>query len=213
MVLSQTTSTCDQQQQQEKEQQQLQQQQHVELKHMLAGTVLDGELIWLGSGPGRQGFFLAFDALSVGGQSVWSMPLAQRTATMVEGLHLVEAEQCEPLQVAAAAAAAQAIHTPSVIPGSSSGSSSISSTTTTTKPLCTKKQQAAPIGSDSIMLVYKQHLSVAAATLQQLESTRHRCPYPTDGLVFTPNSMLYALGMQELLFKWQPAEQVPFNWD
>ena len=30
---------------------------------------------------------------------------------------------------------------------------------------------------------------------------------PPDGLVFTPNSMPYVLGLQQHLFKWQPAAQ------
>lgn len=70
-----------------------------------------------------------------------------------------------------------------------------------------KKQQAPPCGSDSITLLAKRHLAVSASTLEELECSRAACPYPTDGLVFTPAGFPYLLGMPQLLLKWQPAEQ------
>jgi hypothetical protein len=148
-------------------------------------TVLDGELIWVGG----QGFFLAFDALAVGQDRVWQQPLWARTAALQNTLRLVEAEACEELLHAATLSSAAPPPPPGMIPGFS------------------KKQQAPPPGRDTVTLVYKRHLEVTGPALVELEATRGRCPYPTNGLVFTPNSMPYALGMAELLRKWQPAEQ------
>jgi hypothetical protein len=68
-----------------------------------------------------------------------------------------------------------------------------------------RKQQAP--ATDAVTVVWKRHLDVSAETLEGLGSSLKQCPYPTDGLVFTPKEAPYALGMAELLRKWQPAEQ------
>jgi hypothetical protein len=68
-----------------------------------------------------------------------------------------------------------------------------------------RKQQAP--ATDAVTVVWKRHLDVSAVALEGLASSLKQCPYPTDGLVFTPKEAPYALGMAELLRKWQPAEQ------
>ena len=45
---------------------------------ILPGTVLDGELLWLGT----SGFFLAFDALCIGAARVWHLPFKARLASL-----------------------------------------------------------------------------------------------------------------------------------
>jgi hypothetical protein len=57
-------------------------------------------------------------------------------------------------------------------------------------------------------VVWKRHLDISAASLEELEATRAACPYPTNGLVFTPRDPPYVLGMEQLLRKWRPADQV-----
>ena len=47
---------------------------------LLPGTVLDGELLWLGT----SGFFLAFDALCVGTARVWHLPFKARLASLIK---------------------------------------------------------------------------------------------------------------------------------
>ena len=68
-----------------------------------------------------------------------------------------------------------------------------------------KKQQAS---SGTVRVVWKRHLEVSPITLEQLQHTLPDCSYPTDGLVFTPRDAPYALGMAELLRKWQPADKI-----
>jgi hypothetical protein len=52
------------------------------------GTILDGELLWCGPPSDRRGFFLACDALSIGGGApaprLWAQPLADRLAAPSE---------------------------------------------------------------------------------------------------------------------------------
>lgn len=69
-----------------------------------------------------------------------------------------------------------------------------------------KKQQAS-LENDEVKVVWKNHLDVSPQSLRLLEETLPACPYPTDGLVFTPRECPYALGMTELLRKWQPINQ------
>ena len=68
-----------------------------------------------------------------------------------------------------------------------------------------KKQQAS---SGTVTVVWKRHLEVSPGALEQLQRTLSDCAYPTDGLVFTPTDAPYALGMAELLRKWQPADKI-----
>jgi hypothetical protein len=74
-----------------------------------------------------------------------------------------------------------------------------------------KKQQAVPVGKDSITLLLKPHHSVSAAALQQLQASLIAFPFPIDGLVFTPATMPYVLGMNQLLMKWQPQHPAAAN--
>ena len=69
-----------------------------------------------------------------------------------------------------------------------------------------KKQQAPESSTTAVKVVWKRHLEVSPATLEKLQTTD--CPYPTDGFVFTPSEAPYALGMAELLKKWQPADKI-----
>ncbi len=65
-----------------------------------AGTVLDGELVWIAG----KGFFIAFDTISAGeGQRAraWQLPLQDRIALLSEDLRLEEAEACCELVAAA----------------------------------------------------------------------------------------------------------------
>ncbi|PNW75381.1 hypothetical protein CHLRE_12g524850v5, partial [Chlamydomonas reinhardtii] len=173
------------------------------------GTVLDGELVWM---HGR-GFFLAFDALCVGGCRLWHLPLQQRLLAL-EGLGLKEAEESPELcEAAAAARSAAATMTKAAATPSSSSSSRSSGiregmglTASSSRQLY-KKQQAPPPGADTITLLRKRHLRVSPATVRLL-GAGGCCPYPTDGLVFTPCDMPYQLGMPELLYKWQPPDAV-----
>jgi transcriptional regulator of met regulon len=104
-------------------------------------------------------------------------------------------------------------HTPSAAAAAGEGNAPISNTdssnSSSTPPPLTlvKKQQAAPAGSDAITLLFKPHLSVSAAALQQLQVSAAAYPFSTDGLVFTPAAMPYVLGMRQLLLKWQPLQQ------
>lgn len=216
-------------------------------------TVLDGELMWLGcrdhqhATPDEEaqlpsGVFVAFDALCVGQQRVWGLPLADRLSAMVDGLGLVPADRCQELMVRRGHSATTDVVRPGTTdnnPVSTIGLSSACSTSAVvtavtahsstsnrnlggsssnvtaaassqpTPPACaaTRKQQAPRPGQDSVLLVYKQHLDVSAESLRQLEAGRASCPYPTDGLVFTPTATPYVLGTQQLLMKWQPPAQ------
>jgi hypothetical protein len=184
--------------------------------------VLDGELIWVGPADQpaeRVGFFLAFDALAVGQQRAWHLPLQERLG-LLRTLRLQEAEASELLRessswgtsaVSAAASPTSSGINPS--PAGTAGTSQASTSSSTrasasaaAKALA-KKQQAPPAGSDTITLLFKRHLDVTADALQLLAASRSSCPYPSDGLVFTPQAMPYALGMQQLLFKWQTASE------
>ncbi|KAG2488438.1 hypothetical protein HYH03_012945 [Edaphochlamys debaryana] len=161
-----------------------------------AGTLLDGELVWVGG----RGFFLAFDALCVGGRRLWSRPLRERLAALegggsgtgVEGLRLEEAETSKELK------AASASKPPEPTPSAQK------------EPALRKKQQAPPAtpSGDAIRVLRKRQLAVTAEALRGMRARPGACPYPSDGLVFTPYGMPYVLGMAELLFKWQPPEQV-----
>jgi hypothetical protein len=160
-------------------------------------TLLDGELMWVGhpgSAPAqRSGFFVAFDALSVGQQRVWHLPLWDRLQLL--GLLLLQdAEHSRALRAAGAL-------------GNRGGSDSAPGLLASAPALAlAKKQQAPPVGSDTITVLSKQHVPVTAQQLQRLQDTLPACPFPTDGLVFTPCDMPYVLGMQQLLYKWQPPE-------
>lgn len=170
------------------------------------GTILDGELVWVGcSEQQRTGFFLAFDALAVGEQQAWQLHLPQRLQ-LLESLGLAEAESSAALQ-AAAAGSGSPTPQPSP-PGSAGGNSGGGSSSGGSRGavLC-KKQQAPPCGHDSVLLLRKGHVAVTAEALEALEASRPACPYPSDGLIFTPAACPYLLGMAELLLKWQPPEQ------
>jgi hypothetical protein len=144
-------------------------------------TVLDGELVWVGSGPFRQGFFIAFDALCVKGVRVGFQPLLQRLQHMVQVCGLTEAEECAALQ---AAAQSNSHHSTNPPVSTSQSASSSSSSSRPLAPLChLKKQQAAPPGNDSIFVLYKRHWPVSAAQLDSLESAAPACPYPTGRCV------------------------------
>lgn len=173
---------------------------------------------------GGHGFFLAFDAITVGSERVWHLALDERLAAL-SALGLCDAETYAPLcqaskdlkalaaeKVAAAgnaAAAAVAQAAPPQAPAKPSYRRLTQQPVVSDPVLClNKKQQAPPAGKDSITVLLKAHHSVSLASLQALEASLGACPYPTDGLVFTPKEMLYALGMPQLLMKWQPQSQV-----
>jgi hypothetical protein len=176
------------------------------------GMLLDGKLMWVGPPPGstaaqRQGFFVAFDALAVGRQRAWHLPLWQRLQ-LLGTLQLQDAEHNGALQQAASSSCRSI----SVADASSSRNVSkprpVSLTTVTTAAgmALDKKQQAPAAGSDTITVLSKQHVPVTAQQLQQLQDSMPACPFPTDGLVFTPCALPYVLGMPQLLCKWQPPQ-------
>ncbi len=70
-------------------------------RNLPPGSVLDGELVWVGG----RGFFLAFDAIVVGERRAWQERLPARLALLSDAaaLGLVEAEVCDELCQAAAA--------------------------------------------------------------------------------------------------------------
>ena len=75
-----------------------------------------------------------------------------------------------------------------------------------------KKQQAPPAGQDTVRILHKKHddatpLVVRELMEQQLQGSSS-IPYPVDGLIFTPYSTSYVLGMDNLLCKWQPPQRV-----
>ncbi|EFJ39408.1 hypothetical protein VOLCADRAFT_101013, partial [Volvox carteri f. nagariensis] len=179
---------------------------------LLPGSVLDGELVWLGG----RGFFLAFDALCVGGEPLWQLPLRERLAALEQRLGLTEAEESLALQQAAAAAAstaaaATALNAAAIATATAKSRSYLASAAAIDSGnpprLLLKKQQAAPLGSDTLTILRKRHVPVSYEALRDL-GRGSTCPYPTDGLVFTPYSMPYVLGMAELLYKWQPQGSV-----
>eukprot|EP00798_Chlamydomonas_sp_ICE-L_P031635 gene31635-6829_t len=175
-------------------------------------TVLDEELLWAGLHGHRKGFFLAFDVLSSGGSKLWHLPLQQRLVALEGVLGLEEAEDSQLLRETCSLEAAAV--SSSSIKGKSSPSGSLvqrPAYVSIAAPWCclpqlVKKQQAPPAGSYTVTVLRKTHHSVSAEVLKQLEGSE--CPYPTDGLVFTPQAMPYVLGMSEMLYKWQPAAQV-----
>jgi hypothetical protein len=136
------------------------------------GTVLDGELVWVG----RQGFFVASDAVSLGDCRVWQQPLLGRVSALAETLQLVEAEASASLREAAARQAR--ISELSITPEGR------------IQRFC-KKQQAPAPGLDTVTVVMKRQVQVSAAALSELEASQSGCPYPTTGLVFTPNEVSY----------------------
>eukprot|EP00798_Chlamydomonas_sp_ICE-L_P024615 gene24615-10236_t len=169
------------------------------------GTVLDGELLWAGPPGHREGFFLTFDVLSARGSKLWHLPLQQRLVALEGVLHLDEANSNQLLREACSLEA-------TAVCSSTEGESSqlvqkaASTAPWDCSPQLVKKQQAPPAGSYTVTVLRKMHLPVSAEALKQLEE--EECPYPTDGLVFTPQAMPYVLGMTEMLYKWQPAAQV-----
>ena len=74
---------------------------HISGPQLRPGTVLDGELLFVGGFF----FFLAFDALAVGAQRAWHLPLDGRLELMA-ALGLAEAEGCITLQACSAEDAA-----------------------------------------------------------------------------------------------------------
>ncbi|KAL4424357.1 hypothetical protein ABPG75_001658 [Micractinium tetrahymenae] len=189
------------------------------------GTILDGELVWVGP-PGavtadRRGFFLAFDALALGQQRTWQQPLPERLAALAS-LGLGEAEQSAELRSASSGSADAGSGSGSGTSDSgaassgrgtggsgaaASGSGSGGTSSTSLRARLSKKQQAPPPGNDSVLLLRKRHLPVSPEAIEELGSSQAACPYPTDGLVFTPTACPYALGTAELLLKWQLPEE------
>ena len=76
-------------------------------------------------------------------------------------------------------------------------------------PTTTTTTEESSTTTTTVKVVWKRHLEVSPATLEKLQTTTD-CPssYPTDGFVFTPREAPYALGMAELLKKWQPIDKI-----
>eukprot|EP00798_Chlamydomonas_sp_ICE-L_P024616 gene24616-10237_t len=173
-------------------------------------TVRDGELLWAGPPGHRKGFFLAFDILSAGSSKFWHLLLQQRLFALEGVLQLEEANVSQLLREACSLEATAVCRSTE---GESNPGSIVQTATNGRNkapwdcpPQLVKKQQAPPVGSYTVTVLRKMHLPVSAEALKQLEE--EECPYPTDGLVFTPQAMPYVLGMSEMLYKWQPAAQV-----
>jgi adenylate kinase family enzyme len=231
-----------------------------------AGTVLDGELVWIAD----RGFFIAFDTISAGGRHAraWQLPLQDRVALLNETLQLEEAEACIELR----AAAEEQIRRTAGQPPQHAWSAWIClkeecrarvkeesadelarrrvqrSSAPTERKKATRfqamsmdewektpefgewqeariqnvtlkainstpalrvlhKKQQAPLENDEVKVVWKNHSDASPQSLRLLQETLPACPYPTDGLVFTPKEAPYALGMLEMLRKWQPADK------
>ena len=75
-----------------------------------------------------------------------------------------------------------------------------------------KKQQAPPAGQDTVHILYKKHIDATTMVVRELMEQQLQgsssIPYPVDGLIFTPYSTSYVLGMENLLCKWQPPQRV-----
>ncbi len=154
------------------------------------GTVLDGELMWIVIPDGaKQGIFAVFDAIAVGSERLWGLPFEGRMEGL-RNLRLVEAEECVEIAGCQPNAAAERGSATSEVAKSN-----------------LRKQQAPMLGLDNVLLVAKRHVEVSAQALDQLSSSLPGCPYPCDGLVFTPKEVSYALGLSQLLFKWQSSSQ------
>jgi hypothetical protein len=154
-----------------------------QLQELPPGTVLDGELLFVNGSA----FYLAFDALAVSSRPVWHLAFDGRLSSMASlGLQLAETHQ--PL-ISATSAAAQ-----SARPGVH-GSNRPSQ--------LAKKQQPPEVGRDTVTVLQKQHLAFNADSVQSLSIGEL---YPCDGLIATPRSMSYVLGMQQLLYKIQEPE-------
>eukprot|EP00961_Rhodomonas_salina_P193590 2613624-Rhodomonas_salina.1 len=168
------------------------------------GTILDGELLWI---SGHCGFFLAFDAVAIGAARTWQLSLEERLNVMEQKLGLVEAESCDSLRKASVT-----LHSDSEPAGGvgnlAGGPGSCATQTAALQRLLkiTTKQKAPPPGEDTVTVLSKRHIDVSASNLETLRATLDSCPYPTDGLVFSPRGMPWGLKMEELLLKWQPAE-------
>eukprot|EP00798_Chlamydomonas_sp_ICE-L_P029719 gene29719-5154_t len=177
---------------------------------LIVTTILDGELLWAGPPGHRKGFFLAFDILSAGGSKLWHLPLQQRLVALEGVLQLEEANVSQLLWEACSLEATAACRSTE---GESNPDSVVQRATNgrnkapwDCSPQLVKKQQAPPVGTYTVTVLRKMHLPVSAEGLKRVEE--EDCPYPTDGLVFTPMAMPYVLGMSEMLYKWQPAAQV-----
>lgn len=169
------------------------------------GTILDGELLWIGPHGARRGFFLVFDALAVGSTRTWHLPLADRLHAL-EKLRLGEAEGSQALHAAAARAAVEnpVVDTTVVNPRTNGPHSGAK---VAWLSLATKQQAPLHGEDDTILLLTKRHWPVTPKSLQHLEGTGPDCPFPTDGLIFSPLACPYALGTAELLLRWQVAHQ------
>jgi hypothetical protein len=152
------------------------------------GTVLDGELLWLGG----VGFFLAFDALAVAGRPVWHLPLDGRLAAL-EALGMEEAGACAALAAAHEQQRTQDRAAPEAGMPEARGASAQSSRAAAPQPSLRKKQQAPPPERDTVTVLRKRHAHVSEAELRAMVSGG---PFPADGLVFTPRAAPYVLGMQ-----------------
>lgn len=170
------------------------------------------------SSGSSHGLFVVSDALCIGGTRMWQLPLQQRLQQMVAQLGFTETEYGQlratlglaaaaaTAAAAAVAAAAGAARTPAAAPAH--GMTSYPAYQPILPRALPKKQQATPMGEDSVTLVFKRHLPVSAQVLADFESSRPSCPFPSDGLIFTPAAMPYVLGMQELMLQWQAPGQV-----
>jgi len=86
------------------------------------------------------------------------------------------------------------------------------------KHIFAKKQQAPSAGQDTVRLLYKEHLDATPITVrkmmaQQLDEALEGSflPYLCDGLIFTPCTASYVLGMDILLCKWQPQQYMAID--
>ncbi len=62
-------------------------------------------------------------------------------------------------------------------------------------PRFVERKHQSPSDLAHVCILYKRHWDTCRQTLTMLLDTQSACPYDTDGLIFTPRAMAYALGM------------------
>lgn len=166
-----------------------------------------GEVVWPEGGPedtgacsGSQGgVFFAFDIINRGRQAVWHLPFSARmqqlAMTKLPPDTDYQGDIVQQLQRKASVAQhfQQARGKGKVQPSEA--------------PSLERKQQAPSTGN--LHVVRKEHRLVTMENIEALLAGPNRGTwYPTYGLVFTPNTEAYPLGMSELLMKWQPHSSI-----
>ncbi|KAG2499898.1 hypothetical protein HYH03_002186 [Edaphochlamys debaryana] len=181
------------------------------------GTVLDGELVW----RDRRAFYIATDALCVGGRRVWHLGLASRLAAMGPGAGELQTEPRDPggsgggqcLGLASeddSSELRRAEAAPKEVLGPKAGLSQLDSLPCCPPPLPPPSPYA-PSSSSFGPAPASPVLTVLRASYSDVIPDRVPAQ-PLVGarghsIVFVPNAVPYALLTPELLYEWAPGSR------